>query len=218
MPFYNEDLDGPGDVPGPAQALRDAVRRADALLLVTPEYNGSLPAVLKNAIDWTSRPHQAGAITGKPVAVAGASNGRYGGVWAHDDTRKTAGIAGTRLEEVARPCRVPPSGSPPSILSMTTKSPPPCSTYWPHWPQPPEPPFLRLRSRHAQRTQRTVGHRASTSTPIHPRRSNRRRRHHSGHHHPYRRVRPSRGPSLDFGGADDTDAHPDHSDYRGFSR
>lgn len=102
VPFYNEDLDRPGDVPDPAQALRNAVQRADALLLVTPEYNGSLPAVLKNAIDWTSRPHRGGAITGKPVAVVGASNGRHGGVWAHDDTRKTAGIAGARvLEDVA---------------------------------------------------------------------------------------------------------------------
>jgi len=97
VPFYNEDLDSPGDVPGPARALRDAVQRADAVLLVTPEYNGSLPAVLKNAIDWTSRPYQGGAITGKPIAVVGTSNGRYGGVWAHDDTRKSAGIAGARV-------------------------------------------------------------------------------------------------------------------------
>ena len=67
-----------GAVPAAAQALREAAKAADALLLVTPEYNGSLPAVLKNAIDWTSRPHQAGAITGKPVAVVGTSNGRYG--------------------------------------------------------------------------------------------------------------------------------------------
>ena len=102
VPFYDEDLDRPGDVPGPARALREAVQRADALLLVTPEYNGSLPAALKNALDWTSRPFQHGAITGKPVAVVGASHGRYGGVWAHDDTRKTAGIAGARvLEDVA---------------------------------------------------------------------------------------------------------------------
>jgi NAD(P)H-dependent FMN reductase len=102
VPFYNEDLDRPGDVPDPARALRAAVQGADALFLVTPEYNGSLPAVLKNAIDWTSRPHRAGAITGKAVAVAGTSDGRYGGVWAHDETRKTAGIAGARvLEDVA---------------------------------------------------------------------------------------------------------------------
>jgi NAD(P)H-dependent FMN reductase len=102
VPFYNEDIDLPGDVPGPAQALRDAVQRADALLLVTPEYNGTIPAALKNAIDWTSRPYQDGAIVDKPVAVVGTAHGRYGGVWAHDDTRKSARIAGARvLDDIA---------------------------------------------------------------------------------------------------------------------
>jgi NAD(P)H-dependent FMN reductase len=97
VPFCNEDLDRPGDVPGPAQALRDAVERADALLLVTPEYNGTMPATLKNAIDWTSRPYQGGAIVDKPLAVVGTSGGRYGGAWAHEDTRKTARIAGAHV-------------------------------------------------------------------------------------------------------------------------
>ena len=97
VPFYNEDLDRPGDVPGPAQALRDAVARADALLLVTPEYNGTIPAALKNAIDWISRPFRSGAIVDKPVAVVGTSGGQYGGAWAHDDTRKTARIAGAHV-------------------------------------------------------------------------------------------------------------------------
>jgi NAD(P)H-dependent FMN reductase len=97
VPFYNEDLDRPGDVPAPAQALRDAVARADALLLVTPEYNGTIPAVLKNAIDWASRPFQSGAIVDKPVAVVGTAGGQYGGAWAHGDTRKTARIAGAHV-------------------------------------------------------------------------------------------------------------------------
>jgi NAD(P)H-dependent FMN reductase len=97
VPFYNEDLDRPGEVPGPAQALRDAVQRADALLLVTPEYNGTIPAALKNAIDWTSRPYQSGAIVDKPVAVVGTAGGQYGGAWAHEDTRKTARIAGAHV-------------------------------------------------------------------------------------------------------------------------
>ncbi|MDT5255207.1 MAG: hypothetical protein QOD10_287 [Mycobacterium sp.] len=102
VPLYNEDLDRPGDVPGPAQALRDAVRRADALLLVTPEYNGTIPAGLKNAIDWTSRPFREGAIVDKPLGVVGTSHGQYGGVWAHDDTRKSARIAGARvLDDIA---------------------------------------------------------------------------------------------------------------------
>jgi len=94
--FYNEDIDRPGAVAA-ADWLRVEVQSADALLLVTPEYNGSIPAPLKNAIDWISRPHGAGVISGKPLAVIGVSNGRYGGVWAHDDARKVASIAGASV-------------------------------------------------------------------------------------------------------------------------
>ena len=94
--FYDEDIDRPGAVAA-ADWLRVEVQSADALLLVTPEYNGSIPASLKNAIDWISRPHGAGVISGKPLAVIGVSNGRYGGVWAHDDTRKVASIAGASV-------------------------------------------------------------------------------------------------------------------------
>jgi NAD(P)H-dependent FMN reductase len=102
VPLYNEDSDRPEIVPDPAQALRDAVRGADALLLVTPEYNGGIPAGLKNAIDWTSRPFRSGAIVDKPLAVIGTSHGQYGGVWAHDDTRKSARVAGARvLDDIA---------------------------------------------------------------------------------------------------------------------
>ena len=64
---------------------------------MTPEYNGTMSAALKNAIDWISRPFGAGAITGKPVAVIGTSHGQYGGVWAHDDARKAARIAGANV-------------------------------------------------------------------------------------------------------------------------
>ena len=94
--FYNEDIDRPGAV-ADADRLRVEVQTADALLLVTPEYNGTIPASLKNAIDWISRPHGAGVISGKPLAVIGVSNGRYGGVWAHDDARKVASIAGASV-------------------------------------------------------------------------------------------------------------------------
>ncbi len=93
--LYNEDIDQPGAVAA-ADRLRADVQMADALLLVTPEYNGTMTA-LKNAIDWISRPFGAGAITGKPVAVIGTSHGRYGGVWAHDDARKSARIAGAHV-------------------------------------------------------------------------------------------------------------------------
>ncbi|MFD7710494.1 NAD(P)H-dependent oxidoreductase [Streptomyces sp. NPDC059785] len=101
VPFYNEDLDVEGSVPETAARLRAAAGQADGFLLFSPEYNGTMPAVLKNAIDWLSRPYGAGAFTGKPVAVVGTAFGQYGGVWAQDDARKAVGIAGgTVLEEV----------------------------------------------------------------------------------------------------------------------
>ncbi len=65
LPFYNEDIDG-DDVAEPVVALRAAAAEADATLVVTPEYNGSIPGVLKNAIDWLSRPFGNGALKGKP--------------------------------------------------------------------------------------------------------------------------------------------------------
>jgi NAD(P)H-dependent FMN reductase len=99
IPFYNEDIDVEGSVPAPAARLREAVAAADALLLFTPEYNGTIPAVLKNAIDWLSRPYGTGAIVGKAVAVVGTALGQYGGVWAHDEARKSVGIAGGKVIE-----------------------------------------------------------------------------------------------------------------------
>ncbi|MEU2030280.1 NAD(P)H-dependent oxidoreductase [Nocardia amamiensis] len=101
IPFYNEDIDVPGSVPAAAQALRDAVAEADGLLLVTPEYNGTLSAVLKNAIDWTSRPYGAGAITGKPAAVVSASISPNAAQWAHGDAVKALGVAGAKVVESA---------------------------------------------------------------------------------------------------------------------
>lgn len=102
LPFYNEDIDRApedGGVPESVAALREAAARADAALVVTPEYNGSIPGVLKNAIDWLSRPFGNGALKGKPLAVIGVALGQYGGVWAHDETRKSFGIAGPRVVE-----------------------------------------------------------------------------------------------------------------------
>ncbi|MDK1342399.1 NAD(P)H-dependent oxidoreductase [Streptomyces sp. 378] len=99
IPFYNEDIDVEGSVPAAAAKLREAANAADGLLLFTPEYNGTIPAVLKNAIDWLSRPYGAGALSGKPVVVVGTAFGQYGGVWAHDETRKSVGVAGGKVLE-----------------------------------------------------------------------------------------------------------------------
>lgn len=102
LPFYNEDIDRDpenGGVDDSVESLRDVAARADAALVVTPEYNGGIPGVLKNAIDWLSRPFGNGALKGKPLAVVGAAMGQYGGVWAHDETRKSFGIAGARIVE-----------------------------------------------------------------------------------------------------------------------
>ncbi len=76
IPPYNEDLRAQGFPPA-VQALRDAIAAADALLFVTPEYNYSVPGVLKNAIDWASRPPER-VFSGKPAAMMGASGSRLG--------------------------------------------------------------------------------------------------------------------------------------------
>lgn len=98
LPIYNEDIDT-DPLPEPVESLRAAAARAGAALVITPEYNGSIPGGLKNAIDWLSRPWGNGALKDKPLAVIGASLGRYGGQWAHDETRKSFGIAGPRVLE-----------------------------------------------------------------------------------------------------------------------
>jgi NAD(P)H-dependent FMN reductase len=107
LPFYNEEIDDATNqalehAPAPVESLRAAAADADAVLVVTPEYNGSFPAVIKNAIDWLSRPFGDGAVKGKPLAVIGGSFGQYGGVWSHDDTRKGFGIAGARVVEAVK--------------------------------------------------------------------------------------------------------------------
>ena len=94
------DLIGPSLVTGllfTAKLLPAA--EAHAALVVTPEYNGSIPGVLKNAIDWLSRPFGNSALKNKPLAVVGTAAGQYGGVWAHDETRKSFGVAGPRVVE-----------------------------------------------------------------------------------------------------------------------
>ena len=76
IPPYNQDLDA--NPPESVTELKRRVKAADAILFVTPEYNYSIPGVLKNAIDWASRPYGDNAWEGKPVAVMGASAGAQG--------------------------------------------------------------------------------------------------------------------------------------------
>jgi chromate reductase, NAD(P)H dehydrogenase (quinone) len=96
VPLYNEDTDH-DQPPAGVRELRAAIERADALLFATPEYNGSVPGVLKNAVDWASRPARAGVLWGKTAAVMGASTGGYGALWAQTDLRKALGVAGARV-------------------------------------------------------------------------------------------------------------------------
>jgi NAD(P)H-dependent FMN reductase len=99
LPFYNEDIDDADDVPAAAAALRERVAGADRVLAVTPEYNGTMPAVLNNAIDWLSRPYGQSALTGKPFGVVGTTPTPYGGKWSHADALRSATIAGAVVVE-----------------------------------------------------------------------------------------------------------------------
>jgi NAD(P)H-dependent FMN reductase len=98
VPFYNEDIDGE-NAPAAATAVRAQVDAADRVLVVTPEYNATMPAVLNNAIDWLSRPYGTGAIAGKPFGVIGVTPTPYGGKWAHEHTALSAGVAGAIVVE-----------------------------------------------------------------------------------------------------------------------
>jgi chromate reductase len=77
IPFYNGDVEALGD-PEPVVAFKTAIREVDALLIVTPEYNYGVPGVLKNAIDWASRPPGQSSLIGKPAALMGATPGATG--------------------------------------------------------------------------------------------------------------------------------------------
>jgi chromate reductase, NAD(P)H dehydrogenase (quinone) len=96
LPLYDQDLDDE-DAPASVQRLRDAWAEADAILFATPEYNGSVPGGLKNAIDWASRPKSEAVLTNRTVAVIGTSTGQFGAMWAQQDLKKILGIAGARV-------------------------------------------------------------------------------------------------------------------------
>jgi chromate reductase len=93
LPLYDGDLEAAGD-PGPVTALKHAIREADALLIATPEYNRGIPGVLKNAVDWASRPPLASPLAGKPVAIMGASTGLGGTAKAQQQLREALEFPG----------------------------------------------------------------------------------------------------------------------------
>jgi chromate reductase len=109
IPPYDED-DDVEPAPEGAQRLRDALAGADAILFSTPEYNSSIPGVLKNAIDWASRPIATNVLRNKPVAVVGASTGMFGAVWAQAETRKVLGALGARVLDDELPVAKAPDG------------------------------------------------------------------------------------------------------------
>jgi len=97
LPLYDQDLEDVADVPESVRRLRENWAAADAILFATPEYNGSVPGSLKNAIDWASRPRLDAALRNKTVAVVGASTGQFGALWAQQDLKRILGIAGARV-------------------------------------------------------------------------------------------------------------------------
>lgn len=95
LPYFDQDLEASG--PAAVEALRAQVAEADAVVVVTPEYNGTIPGLLGNAIDWLSRPYAAGALRGKPVVAVAASPGAVGGARAVVALRTLLGNAGAVL-------------------------------------------------------------------------------------------------------------------------
>ena len=92
LPLFNRDFET--DLPAPARAFKQAVKAADALLFVTPEYNRGVPGALKNAVDWGSRPKAENAWAGKPSAVIGASPGKIGTAVAQRELHGLLGAVG----------------------------------------------------------------------------------------------------------------------------
>ncbi len=95
IPPFSEDDEH--QTPPAVAALKAAIAGADAVIVATPEYNASIPGVLKNALDWASRPVADNPLRGKPAAVVGASTGLFGAVWAQAETRKVLSTIGARV-------------------------------------------------------------------------------------------------------------------------
>ncbi len=100
IPIYDQDLDT-AEPPAPVAALREAIRVADGLVIATPEYNHGLPGMLKNALDWTSRPYGRSTMTGKTAYTITSSLGGVGGARAHAQLNET--LASIAVRVVLRP-------------------------------------------------------------------------------------------------------------------
>jgi chromate reductase len=96
IPLYNQDMEILA-FPEAVKAFKKKIEAVDALLISTPEYNHSYPGVLKNAIDWASRPYGKNSFDGKPVAVISASTGNFGGIAAQDHLRQVFLALNARL-------------------------------------------------------------------------------------------------------------------------
>lgn len=101
IPLYNADVEAQGD-PEPVRRFKQAIADADGLLISTPQYNRSVAGVLKNAIDWASRPPSESVLVGKPVAIMGASSGRSATAVAQEDLRKILEVCRCRIMEGPR--------------------------------------------------------------------------------------------------------------------
>jgi chromate reductase len=106
LPSYSPDFDA--DYPTVARTFKDAIKSADAILFVSPEYNRSIPGALKNAIDWASRPYGQNAFTRKPAAVIGASPGSIGTAVGQQSLRAVLGF-----------CNAPQMTSPEAYIQFT---------------------------------------------------------------------------------------------------
>ncbi len=95
LPWFDQDLEAAP--PAAVEALRAQVREADAVVVVTPEYNGTVPGLLGNAVDWLSRPYRAGSLCGKPAVAVAASPGALGGARAVVSLRTLLGNTGARV-------------------------------------------------------------------------------------------------------------------------
>lgn len=101
IPPYDQDLEDLA--PDAVEELKAAIAAADAILVATPEYNGSIPGQLKNALDWVSRPIGESPLRGKPAVVIGASPGGFGAVWAQRELKKVLGLMSARVLDVELP-------------------------------------------------------------------------------------------------------------------